>query len=134
MSSIVGRTITWGPVAPPVLCCICADPGRADGAAIVPATANQQRTNHRFVFRGLVFHAGRERDLDDIVHTDFAYVTCAIDAALAELNHRHVRLDHLRKDGVSVPVAESHTAGTRSSLSAHRHAVEATRSSGDPQY
>lgn len=65
-----------------------------------------------------------------IAHADYAYVTCTIDAALAEFNHRHMRLDHLRKDGVKdgVPVAESHTAETRSSLSARRHAVEATRS------
>lgn len=39
MSSIVGRTITRGPVAPPALCCIWDAPGLVDGAAVVPATA-----------------------------------------------------------------------------------------------
>lgn len=100
MSSIVGRAITWGPVAPPALCCICTDPDRADVAAVVPVTANQQHGSRIRRREGKLLFAGGT--IADRYRADFyVYVTCAIDAALAKLDHRHVRLDHLRKDCVS---------------------------------
>ena len=56
-----------------------------------------------FVDRDIIFPVGDDRRSFMLI---FVYVTCAIDATLAELDHRHMRLDYLRKDGVST-VAES---------------------------
>lgn len=67
MSSIVGRTITRGPVEPPALW----DGPDLDGAAVVPATAATDLDVSRvFVFFPFFFN--------DIAHDDATSIACRL--------------------------------------------------------